>query len=118
MKKIKGILTAISAFCMLAIAKTSLAISSGTTPSTTGGEGLSTTHTIQTVFQTIIKQAILVLGGIATLMIIYGGFLIIFSEGDEAKQKTGRKLITYAVVGVIVIALAASIVTVAMNLFA
>ncbi|TRZ77457.1 hypothetical protein D4R87_02735 [bacterium] len=116
MKKIKGILTATSAFCMLAVAKTSLAIDSGTLPG--ADEGFTTTHTIESVFTTIIKQALLVLGGIATLMIIYGGFLIIFSEGDEAKQKTGKKLITYAVVGVIVIALAASIVSVAMNLFA
>ena len=113
MKKIKGILTAISAFCMLAIAKTSLAIVSDV-----GEGGGIKAHSVKTVVDSIIKQALIVLGGIAVLVIIYGGFLILFGGQDEANLKKGKTMITYAVVGIIVIALAAAIVSFALGVIA
>lgn len=114
MKKIKTFLTAISAFCMLAVAKTSLAITSDTLPSTDSGLSVSTE---KAVFNTLIKNALLLLGGIATLMIIWGGFLILFGGESDDNQKKGRKMITYAIIGIIVIALAATIVNFAIKIF-
>jgi len=112
MKKIKTFLTAVSAFCMLAVAKTSLAIDS-----TVGAGGL-TEHSTTEVVNSLIKNALLILGGIATLVIIYGGFLVLFGGQDEANIKKGKTMITYAVVGIIVIALAAAIVSFALGVIA
>ena len=39
-------------------------------------------------------------------LIVWGGFLIATSGGSEDKTKEGRKIITYAVVGLVIIALA------------
>jgi len=112
MKKIKGILTAISAFCMLVVAKTSLAIES-----TVGGGGLTATDT-EVVVNSLINKALLILGGVATLVVIYGGFLVLFGGQDEANIKKGKTMITYAVIGIIVIALAATIVKFALGVIA
>jgi hypothetical protein len=50
------------------------------------------------------------LGLIAVIYIIYGGFLIFSSAGDEEKVGKGKKLIIYALIGIVVIFLAYSIV--------
>ena len=114
MKKIKGILMAVSAFCMLAIAKTSLAITSSTAE--VEGTGLKVTDPSEVV-KGLISKSLLILGGIATLMIVYGGFLLLFGGQNEDNIKKGRKIITYAIIGVIVIALAATIVRFALEIF-
>jgi len=67
------------------------------------------------VFNALIFNAVLVLGGIATLMVIYGGYIILMHGDNETEVKKGKTIITYAVVGIIVIALAASIVKFALE---
>ncbi|MFH1175106.1 MAG: hypothetical protein V1698_00045 [bacterium] len=64
-----------------------------------------------TVVDKIINQALIVLGGVAICLIIYGGFLVIFGGVDKAESaKKGRSIITYTIIGIVVIALAAFIV--------
>ena len=46
----------------------------------------------------------------AVIMIMIGGFMMITAGGDTNRSGTGRKTITYTVVGLIVIALARTIV--------
>lgn len=54
---------------------------------------------------------IAVISGIAAvIMIIIGGFNLITAGGDSGKISSGKRMVTFAIVGVIVIALARTIV--------
>jgi hypothetical protein len=46
----------------------------------------------------------------AVIMIMVGGFMMVTAAGDTSRSSTGQKTITYTVVGLIVIALARTIV--------
>lgn len=48
---------------------------------------------------------------IAVVFAIYAGFTILTSGGDEERVKKGKKILIYALVGLIVIFLASQIVT-------
>jgi hypothetical protein len=43
-------------------------------------------------------------GAVAVIYIMYGGILYITSAGDEAKAEQGRNTLTYAIIGVILVA--------------
>jgi len=51
----------------------------------------------------IINYFLYFLGLIATIMVIYGGFLYITSGGDDAGAEKGKKILLYAAIGIIVI---------------
>jgi type III secretory pathway component EscT len=53
---------------------------------------------------------------LAVAVIIYGGFLIIASGGSENRIETGKKAITSAVVGLLIVSLATLIVKTVTNL--
>lgn len=58
----------------------------------------------------VINTAI-VLAGVMTLgYLVYGGFRYLTSRGDEDDTRTAKNTITYAIVGLVVIAIAAAIV--------
>lgn len=50
------------------------------------------------------------LGLIAVVMIIYGGFLYVSAAGNQEKIESAKKIIMYAVIGIIVILLSFAIV--------
>ena len=50
------------------------------------------------------------LGFIAVALVIYAGIIITTAQGNPEKVKKGNKIITYAVIGLIVVALAYGIV--------
>lgn len=51
-----------------------------------------------------ISDFLLTIGGaLATLMILYGGFLYVTSAGDETKVKAAHQTLTYAIVGLVVV---------------
>lgn len=56
-----------------------------------------------TLIETILTLAIGVAGGIAFLLIVYGGFRLVFSQGDPKAVQEGRDIITSAIVGLIII---------------
>ncbi len=56
---------------------------------------------------------LLTLGGvIAVLFIVLGGYQYITSRGNEDQAKSGRKTMTYALVGLIVVLLAFTLVSI------
>ena len=57
-----------------------------------------------------INYFLLILGLVAVGFIIYAGVKMLTSQGNEQKVKEGTKMITYAVIGLIVIFLAYAIV--------
>ena len=56
-----------------------------------------------------------VMGFLAVGMIIYGGFMLLTAQGDPAKIKRGKDVVTYSIIGVILVMLAYAIVNFAMN---
>lgn len=67
--------------------------------------------------QNLIQNALIFLGIIAVIFIIYAGFLILTAWGDEEKVKKGKTIIMQAGIGIVVIFLAYSIVSWLFNLF-
>lgn len=58
----------------------------------------------------IINYALTIVGVIALAYIVYGGFLYITAHGDSNQVDTAKNIIVYAVIGIVVIGVAAAIV--------
>jgi hypothetical protein len=59
----------------------------------------------------IINWLLLILGVIATLMIIYAGVLLVFNGGNESQVKKAKTTLTWAIIGLVVSLCAFAIVT-------
>ncbi len=62
----------------------------------TGGEG-----SFRVILRTIINFVLYFLGLIATIMVIYGGFLYITSQGEDTEK--AKKVLLYAAIGIVII---------------
>ena len=71
----------------------------------TGSQG-----SIRELVLTIVNFALGFLGLIAVLMIIYGGFLYITAGGEQEGVDKGKKILQYALIGIIIILLSFAIV--------
>lgn len=71
----------------------------------TGGEG-----SFRTLARTIVNFFLYFLGFIATVMIIYGGVLYVTSAGNDENVQKAKKILMYAIVGIIIILLSFAIV--------
>lgn len=60
--------------------------------------------------QTIFNVVLSICGAIAVLIIVLAGFRYIYSQGNPSETATARNAIIYALVGLVVIAVAFSIV--------
>jgi hypothetical protein len=58
---------------------------------------------IATLIGLIIKGVLGIVGSIALLMFVYGGFLMLVSQGDAAKVKKGKDALIWAAAGLVVI---------------
>jgi cytochrome bd-type quinol oxidase subunit 2 len=70
----------------------------------------TTTSDFQTLLNTVINIFSLVVGVIAVIMIIVGGLRYITSGGDSGKVSAAKTTIIYALVGLVIVALAQLIV--------
>lgn len=64
----------------------------------TGGE-----TSFRAIARTIVNFFLLFLGFIATVMIIYGGVLYVTSAGNQESIDKAKKILLYAVVGIVII---------------
>lgn len=64
----------------------------------TGGEG-----DIRSLIGTILNFFLGFLGFVATIMIIYGGILYVTSAGNEENVQKAKKILLYAIVGIVII---------------
>ncbi len=71
----------------------------------TGGEG-----SFRTLARTIINFFLYFLGFVATAMIIYGGILYVTSGGQDEQTGKAKKILMYAIIGIIIILLSFAIV--------
>lgn len=70
---------------------------------------------IGTLAANIVKIFSIIVGAISVIMIIYGGFRYITSGGDSGRVGNAKNTLIYAIVGLIVVALAQLIVHFVLN---
>ena len=75
----------------------------------TGGD-CNPDDTVNKIIKNIINVFSWVVGVVAVIMVMYGGFVYVTAGGDSAKVTKGRQVITYALIGLVIVALAQVIV--------
>ncbi|MEJ0021718.1 MAG: pilin [Candidatus Doudnabacteria bacterium] len=90
-----------------------LALAQYTIPNSTGG--LPNNSNFTSIILQVINVALAVAGLIAVLFLIIGGFRYITSAGNEETAEQARKIITNAIIGIVVIILSFVIVRVISN---
>jgi hypothetical protein len=83
---------------------------SGLTKTTAGEAGLSQTD-YAVIVANIITAILGIVGVIFVILFIYGGFIWLTSAGNEEKIGKAKKILSYAVIGVIIVAGAYAITT-------
>lgn len=71
----------------------------------TGGEG-----SLRVMVRNFLNFALGFLGLLAVIMIIFGGIFYVTAAGEQEKADKGKKIITYAVIGIVIILLSFAIV--------
>ncbi|MDO8463579.1 MAG: hypothetical protein Q7S96_04940 [bacterium] len=83
----------------------------GTTASTTSLENPIGTSSIAVLIGNVIRAGFGLVGSIALLMFIYGGFLWLTSAGSPERVKKGRDVMVWAVLGIAVMFTAYAVTT-------
>lgn len=74
------------------------------------GECTTDGTTVQDAIETVINILSWIVGVVAVIMLIYGGFRYVTSGGDANSTKSARSTIIYSIVGLIVVLVSQSIV--------
>ena len=121
-KKIKILLVILTAFGLIAIPAAASAdtigsaLTCGTDLSQTGtgcapaASTQSGTSGVGTLITEVITVFSWLVGGISVIMIIYGGFRYVTSGGNDASVSGAKNTIIYALIGLVIVALAQVIV--------
>ena len=80
---------------------------SGCASVTSSGTGIPNP---ESVIKSGINTALMILGGVSVIMIVYAGFRFTLADGDPQKVKAARNTILYAVAGLVIAILAYGIV--------
>ena len=72
--------------------------------------------TTESVYTKFLNTAMYAIGIAAVGAIIYGGFLYMTAQSNEAQRKQGRSILTWAIIGLVVVILAVLLVNVVINL--
>jgi hypothetical protein len=79
-------------------------------PSTAGCPNSTTPSTFPDILRKVINVMSVLIGAIAVIMIIFGGFRYVTSAGNEQGVTAAKKTIMYALIGLVIVALAQVIV--------
>jgi hypothetical protein len=71
---------------------------------------------ITNVLNNVIQAAILIVAAICTIMIIWGGIVMLTAAGAADKVATGRQIILWSVIGLVVALMASAITAVVQSL--
>lgn len=55
------------------------------------------------IIANVIRAILGVLGAVTLLMFVYGGFMLIFSAGNEERLKKGRETLIWSIIGLAVV---------------
>ena len=78
----------------------------------------STKSSVNNIINTIINVFSWVVGVVAVIMVIFGGFRYVTAAGNETKTKAAKDTILFALIGIIIVALAQTIVKYVIDLVA
>ncbi len=78
-------------------------------------EGPACSQTLVELILSIIHLLLFISGSLAVLFIIIGGFFYITSNGNQERAERGRKTVTNAIIGLIIVMLSYTIVSVIQN---
>lgn len=67
---------------------------------------------VESLYEKFINTALYAVGMVAVIALIYGGYLYMTARGNEAQAKQGRQVLTWAIIGLVVVFAAAVIVNV------
>ncbi len=67
------------------------------------GAGLAANQDLRQYIKNVVNFALGFLGIIAVVVVIYGGFLYVTAAGNEEQAGKGKKALTYAVIGILII---------------
>jgi hypothetical protein len=65
--------------------------------------GVATLRCIPDLFRNVVNGALMFVGTVAVIMIIYGGIKFVNSGGDQKQTAEARKILTFAILGVILV---------------
>ena len=71
--------------------------------------GISSTYTVEGIIGLIIRTVLSLIGIVMVVLIIYGGFLWMTAAGDEKKVDKAKKILSNAVIGLVIVLAAYSI---------
>lgn len=93
------------AFSLIHPALADFSNSSGLGPAanTIGYNGIAKVSTIDVIAGNFLPVGIGLIGIVFFILMIYGGYLWLTSEGDEKKVKSAQNLLTAAVIGIIIV---------------
>lgn len=66
-------------------------------------EGVATLACLPVVFRNIISGFLIFVGAVAMVLIVFSGYKLITSGGDPKKVEEARKIMTYAIIGAILV---------------
>jgi len=70
---------------------------------------------VESVYAKFINIALFAAGIVGIIAVIYGGYLYMTARDNEAQKKSGKSVLTWAIIGLIVVVLAAVLVNVAVS---
>ncbi len=117
MFKINKKLVLASTFLSLVAASQAFAATNGLNVTTASRPGL-VNNTISEVMINITNYVLGFITVIAVLMLIWGGIRYLTAAGDEAMVESAKHTITYAIIGLIIVAVAYAVVVVVVNTIA
>lgn len=79
------------------------------------GSGLASTRTLPELILAVIQLMLFFAGAIAVLFVIIGGFMYITAGGNEEQAEKGRKALTNAIIGIIIVIMSYAIIRVIEN---
>lgn len=74
------------------------------------GQGTDNETDFNELIQTITNTLLFIIGAVAVIMLIYGGFRYVTSGGDSSAVTSAKNTILYAVIGIVVAVLAYAVV--------
>jgi predicted secreted protein len=73
-------------------------------------DGVATLRCIPAVFQNVISAFLMFVGAVALFLIIYSGIKLVTSGGDPKQVEAARKIMTYAIIGSVIVLLSFAII--------
>ncbi len=104
------VVIAITAVSLLGVATPVFAATGDDVRTGVGLTGPAPTTSVDGIISTVINVLSIVVGVVAVIMIIIGGLKYITSSGDSANVTSAKNTILYAIIGLVVVAMAQIIV--------